>query len=202
MSTARELLLSTLEEKRPLVLLLGQDAWCDSEQEDTVLAAALANLGRTDDSRPGWVGILPMTEDGYQWLAERFERRVHPPSVEILSELPWSAVFTSSVDPTLTKVFSGPGRQPEPILTEGEYPRAARSTARPPLYYLFSRAGEQDAQAQPPVDALALRARRTRHAVPILTRVLDTATPLGTIVVDGFKAGRDWIGFEALLSVL
>lgn len=202
MSTARELLLSTLGEKRPLVLLLGQDAWCDSEQEDTVLAAALANLGRTDDSRPGWVGILPMTEDGYQWLAERFERRVHPPSVEILSELPWSAVFTSSVDPTLTKVFSGPGRQPEPILTEGEYPRAARSTARPPLYYLFSRAGEQDAQAQPPVDVLALRARRTKHAVPILTRVLDTATPLGTIVVDGFKAGRDWIGFEALLSVL
>ena len=202
MSTARELLLSTLGEKRPLVLLLGQDAWCDSEQEDTVLAAALANLGRTDDSRPGWVGILPMTEDGYQWLAERFERRVHPPSVEILSELPWSAVFTSSVDPTLTKVFSGPGRQPEPILTAGEYPRAARSTARPPLYYLFSRAGEQDAQAQPPVDALALRARRTRHAVPILTRVLDTATPLGTIVVDGFKSGRDWIGFEALLSVL
>ena len=75
MSTARELLLSTLEEKRPLVLLLGQDAWCDSEHEDTVLAAALANLGRAGDSRPGWVGILPMTEDRYQWLAERFERR-------------------------------------------------------------------------------------------------------------------------------
>lgn len=202
MSTARELLLSTLEEKRPLVLLLGQDAWCDSEHEDTVLAAALANLGRAGDSRPGWVGILPMTEDRYQWLAERFERRVHPPSVEILSELPWSAAFTSSVDPTLTKVFSGPGRQPEPILTADEDLRAARSTARPPLYYLFSRAGEQDAQAQPPVDTLALRARRTRHAVPLLARVLDTATPLGTIVIDGFKSGRDWIGFEALLSVL
>lgn len=185
-----------------MILLLGHAAWCDSEREDPVLADALAKLGRTGDPRSDWAGILPMTEDRYQWLAERFERRIHPPSVEILSELPWSAVFTSSVDPTLTKVFSGPGRQPEPILTAGEYPRAARSTARPPFYYLFSRAGEQDAQARPPVDTLALTTRRTQHAVPLLTRVLDTATPLGTIVVDGFKSGRDWLRFDDLLGTL
>ncbi len=202
MHTARELLLSTVEEKRPLVLLLGQDAWYDSERGDTVLTNVSTKLGLTGDRQSSWAGMLPLTEDLYEWLAERFEQRVHPPHVEILRELPWSAVFTSSIDPTLQKLFSEGGRQPEPILTEREYPRAARSTARTPIYYLFSRAGEQDVQAWPPANLIELRTRRTQHTVPLLNRMLDTATPLGTIVVDGFSFGEDWLRFEDLLGIL
>ena len=74
--------------------------------------------------------------------------------------------------------------------------------ARPPLYYLFSRAGEQDFRAQPPVDRIGLITRRTRHAVQILDRIRDTATPLGTIVVDGFLHGDGWLRFEDLLGAL
>ena len=205
MPTARDLLLSTVEEKRPLILLLGQGAWRGLEQADTLLATALQALGRVGEPRRGWAAMLdvePVPGDHYDWLAERFERRVHPQPVEMLSELPWSAVFTSSIDPTLTKLLSRRGRQAEPILTANENPRAARSTVRPPLYYLFSRAGEQDPEAQPPLDRMALNTRRIRHSVPMLNRVLDTATSLGTIVVDGFSCGDDWLRFEDLLGML
>ena len=206
MPTARDLLISSVEEKRPLVLLLGQDAWADSQHGDALLGVALGKLGLGSElKRHGWsatLGIDPMPAEYYDWLADRFERRVHPESVEILSELPWSAVFTSSIDPTLTKLLSRRGRQAEPILTESEKPRAARSAARPPLYYLFSRAGEQDPNAQPPADRIRLNTRRTRHAVPILNKTLDTATALGTIVVEGFRYGRDWLRFEDLLGAL
>ena len=205
MATARELLLATIEEKRPLVLLLGQDAWIDSEQGDPLLASVLAKLGRSGEVERGWAGMLAaehVPSSHYDWLAERFERRVHPPYVEIVSELPWSAVFTSSVDPTLVKLLSRRGREVEPILTAGEHPRAARSTARPPLYYLFSRAGQHDLNAQPPTNEFELIRRRAQHTVPLLNRILETATPLGTIVVDGFLHGDGWLRFEDLLGTL
>ncbi len=205
MPTVREILLSTIREKRPLVLLLGQDAWRDSERDDPILVSALEKLGREGAARRGWAETLTsqsVPAGYYSWLAERFERRVHPPFVEILSELPLSAVFTSSVDPTLTKLFSQNGRQAEPILTAQEHPRVERSRARPPLYYLFSRSGEGDSKAQPPTRQFDLRDRRTQHAMPLLGRILDTATPLGTIVVDGFGRSGDWLRFDDLLDTL
>lgn len=205
MPAIREILLETIEEKRPLVLLLGQDAWRDSKREDAVLASALKKLGRGDDVGRGWsatLGSEPLPADYYGWLSERFERRVHPAFVEILSELPLSAAFTSSIDPTLTKLFSQRGRQAEPILTAQEYPTVARSRARPPLYYLFSRAGEGDPKAQPPTNRFGVRTRRAQHALPLLDRILDTATPIGAIVVEGFGRGGDWLGFSELLDRL
>ena len=88
------------------------------------------------------------------------------------------------------------------VLTVQETPRAVRSTARPPLYYLFSRAGEHDRQALLPRSRSEYNARRIRHAVPLLDRVLDTATALGLIVVEGFSSGTDWFRLEDLLGII
>ena len=205
MPNVSEILLSTIEDKRPLVLLLGEDAWSEPAYGDPLLKSVFEKLGRVGDFRQGWSGMLsgpPLSDDRYSWLADRFERRVHPPFIEILSELPWSAVFTSSVDPTLVKLFSNRGREVAPILTAEEDPSPARSTKRPPLYYLFSRAGEQDTKALPPADRMGLRARRTQHAIRILDRIRETATPLGTIVVDGFVRADGWLNFESLIGTL
>lgn len=205
MSNVREILLSTIEEKRPLVLLLGEDAWSEATSGDALLVSVLKRLGRESDIQRGWVGMLtddPVPPNHYTWLAERFERRVHPPFIEVLNELPWSAVFTSSLDPTLERLFSLRGREAQPVLTAAEHPRMARSMTRPPLYFLFSRAGEQDLRAQPPADQIGLITRRTRHAVQLLDRIRETATPLGTIVVDGFVHGEGWLRFEDLLGTL
>ena len=205
MHTAREILVSAMDEHRPIVLLLGQSAWVDSEHGDPILATTLNKLERDDDADRGWSAMLSAHSipiDHFDWLAERFQRRVQPASIEVLTELPWSAVFTSSIDPTIMTLLSRRGRQPEPILTSPENPPAARSTSRPPLYFLFSRAGEHDPEAQPPRDRIELNARRIQHAVPLLNRMLDTATALGTIVVDGFVQGDDWLRHEDLLGVL
>ena len=205
MPNVREILLSTIEERRPLVLLLGEDAWTEPSGRDTLLATVFERLGRSGEIGHGWAGMLSgerLPVDHYSWLAERFERRVHPPYVEILRDLPWSAIFTSSLDPTLVRLFSHRGREVEPVLTAAEHPRAARSTSRPPLYYLFSRAGEQDSRAQPPANRIGLITRRTRHAVQLLDRIRETATPLGTIVVDGFSQSNGWLRFEDLLGAL
>ncbi len=203
MINLRNTLLSAIDEQRPLVLLLGEDAWADSSRSDPILEATLSKLDRTCGQERRWSDMLstePVPDGHYTWLAERFERRPHPPFVEILRDLPWSAVFTSSLDPTLVRLFSHRGRAVEAVLTSQEHPRVARSMSRPPLYYLFSRAGEQDPRAQPPSDDISLIARRTSHAVPLLNRITDTATPLGTILVDGFTHDSGWLRIEDLLG--
>ncbi len=205
--TPSDLLISAIEEQRPIVLILGQDAWADSEDGDSLLLSALHRLERDNQFQGGWSALLsrePVSPEFYEWLSERYRRRVHSSSLEALAELPWSAVFTSSLDPTLSDLLESSGREPTIVLTESERPGSVRSRARPPLSYLFSHAGAVtlDSQARPPASRTELTSRRTGHAVPLLNRVLETATTLGIIVVEGFQSGTDWFRIEDLLGIL
>ena len=205
MNIPQDILLSAIRGKRPLILLLGEDAWSEENAVDPVLSSALSNLKSNVAPVTGWIALFSdnhLSNDKYSWLTERFDRRVDPPFIDILKELPWSAVFTSSIDPTLPRLFSNRGREVEPILTANEHPRVSRSTIRPPLYYLFSRAGELDPNAQPPNSRMALISRRNQHAIPLLNRIRETATPVGTIVVDGIMQGDGWLRFEDVLAAL
>ena len=202
MAEQRKLLIAALEEKRPLVLLLGQDAWRESGEEDPVLAKALVRIQREPVKQRGWLQLLdgcPRTRDFYEWLTERFERRVPPDWLRVLGEIPWSAVFTSSLDPTLKGLFSERQR-PELVLSSAETPPAIRSRVRPPIYHLFSHAGSPDPRAQPPLDLNELNARRFNDAGPLLGRMLDTATRLGLVLVDGVVDGRDWLRIDDFLG--
>ena len=199
----QELLLTALKEQHPLVLVLGQDAWRENGQEDPVLARALAHLEREDAKQQGWRALLaePLPSGFYEWLAERLERRVPPDWLAALGEVPWSAVFTSSLDPSVRDLFSKRQR-PELVLTGAEMPPAVRSRVRPPIYHLFAHAGSLDPRAQPPADRAALNGRRVNDTMPLLSRILDTATPLGLIVVDGVAATRDWLRIDDLVGAV
>jgi len=205
MKAAPDLLIAAVEEQRPIVLILGQDAWTEPGNGDAVLGKALQELGRSDEAQRGWPAVFgptPVPPGFYEWLAERFERRVHPAWLTMLGELPWSALFTSALDPTLKTLLESQGREPEVVLTGSETPRAVRSRARPPLYYLFGRAGAVDPQALPPKDRNEFNTRRIGHALLILNRVLDTATALGLVIIEGFVAGRDWLPIEDMLGAM
>ena len=186
-------------------MILGQDAWADPLGGDSILLQALNKLGRVDQCQRGWSGLLDIQrvpEEFYEWLAERFQRRVPPSEIETLSELPWSAIFTSSVDPTLPRLLEATGRHPSVVLTAEESPPVVRSRSRPPLYYLFSRAGEHDIRALPPTNRAELNTRRIQHALQLLTRVSETATTLGVVLVEGFNSGNDWLNTTDLLGAL
>ena len=206
MNHAFDLLIDALEEKRPLVLILGQDAWQESgPDDDSVLAKALNHLKRHNDAvERGWRRILgaePLRPDFYEWLAERFARRVAPDWLFALGEIPWSAVFTSSIDPTLVDLFAKHQR-PETVLTNAETPPAIRSRVRPPLYHLFGHASALDPKARPPLDKSQLNVRRVNDALPLLARTLDAATRLGLVLIDGVVPGRDWLNLDDILGAL
>ena len=207
MNHVHDLLIDALDEKRPLVLILGQDAWRESgSDDDSVLARALDHLKREDGAiEGGWrqlLGAEPLPQGFYDWLADRFASHVAPDWLFALGEIPWSAVFTSSLDPTAANLFSKRQR-PETVLTNAETPPAVRSRVRPPLYYLFGNAASAlDPRARPPSDRNQLNIRRVNDALPLLARTLDTATRLGLVLIDGVAPRRDWLNLDDILGAL
>lgn len=202
--TTRGILANTIAEGRPCVLILGQDAWSAGDRPDPVLELFLAHLSRAQSQPPTWRAALttPVSAEDLAWLTERFERNVVDESLEMALDLPWSAVFTSSIDPQTTRRLESRGRQPEPILAAAHHPAVPRSTVRPPVYFLYGRSSDQHDAARPPRSNVELKRRNAKHVAPLLSRLEDTTTVLGTIVIDGYVPEHDWLELDELFGAI
>lgn len=94
----------------PCVLLLGQ-----ATDGDRTSASVLSRLLERKGLRAsvGWPEVLAngLTSEDLEWLTERFERTVPTEAFKSALELPWAAVFTSSIDPSLLRHLATLGRQ-------------------------------------------------------------------------------------------
>ena len=200
-------LVSALRADRPIVLLLGQDAWTVGTRPDPVLQMALrrSRPDQTDSTSPGFHSLLEadtLPEDFYEWLAEVYSHQPEPTWMEPVSRLPLNAVFTSSIDPAIARSFRINGRDVELVLSKLDNPAAPRSRRNLHLTYLFGRAGELDQGERPPRNTLELRRRTASHATVLLSRLVETTTSMGVLLVDGVRCGRDWLSSDALSGIL
>jgi hypothetical protein len=186
----------------PIVAILGQQAgW--TTQTDPVLKLALQKLDKPPEN--GWKELLSkvaLPADFEGWLEERFARRAPSPEQIAIADTPLSAVFTSSLDPGFANLLSSAGREPETILIGDPLPPIVRSKRRPPVFFLFGRAGAGPAETRLPATLQALAQRRLRHASNMLRNVNEVATPVGLVIVDGYDPQNDWLRAEDLLAVL
>ena len=194
-------------EGRPVVLLIGQDAWKSGAQADPVLEMALRRAGRhlTEPASVEFPRLLqaePLPEDFYDWLAETYLRQPEPPWMETVSRLPLNAVFTSSIDPAIGRALRINGRDVDLVLGKHDNPEAPRSRRNLHLTYLFGRAGEHNPNERPPRNTRELGQRRAVHANPLLSRSVETTTSLGLLLIDGLTCGLDWIGTDTLSGIL
>ena len=125
-----------------------------------------------------------------------------PDWIEPLAGLPLNAVFTSSIEPAIPRWFRTRGRDVTPILSNDDNPASPRDRRNLHATYLFGRAGERQSDETPPRNLLELRRRSALHAQPLLSRVVETATPLGVLLIDGLVCGQDWISTDSLCGVL
>jgi hypothetical protein len=196
------ILSEALNSGAPIVALLGQQAGWVGGQADPVLGLALAKAGRRGGD---WKALLtrePLPTTFYDWLAERFARRAPSETLQSLAETPLSAVYTSSIDPGIANLLTTNGREPEAILVGDPVPPITRSRRRPPVYYLFGRAGGAASDFQPPSNLQSLGQRRLRHSSAMLRSINEAATAVGLIVVDGYGPETDWLKAEDLLAVM
>lgn len=202
-SAGQELLKQRWSEGAPMVAFWGQQVGWSLDMPDPVLKRALEHASRS--SGQAWNALLtthPLEEEFYDWLAERFRNRPASQLVIEAARAPWGAIFTSSFDNGLASCIGGEGREPEIILQGQPSPRALRNTRRPPFYYLFGQAGRQVDGLKPPQNRQKLSQRRMTQTSVMLNRVLETVTPLGLLVIDGYDPSTDWLRAEDLLAAI
>ncbi|WP_159086627.1 hypothetical protein [Burkholderia sp. NRF60-BP8] len=202
MTSALEKLYETFENGLPVVLFLGQDFF-RVEQSESVLNGLVERIeGKSTRSGVRWQDVLRtrgITTADYQWLSERFDRRVPTEGIEKVFDLAWSGVFTTSLDHRIANFLETRGRLPETVLASDHYSRAPRSKARPAIHYLFGRAIDSE-DSSPPRSQIELKRRLSTHSIPLLNRLRETATALGLVVIDGFVPGSDWLNIDDLLA--
>ncbi|WP_158700525.1 hypothetical protein [Cronobacter dublinensis] len=185
----------------PIIGILGQSIGY-SKSEDVVLRAAFEYTKREGNT---WRQLLkkdPLDDGFYQWTAERFGRKNPTEELIQVCNIPFSAIFTSSIDPSLINLLSTNGRQAEPILLGNPTPTILRSIKRLPIFYLFGRAGVGVEKLDPPKNLQTLAQRRLQHATAMLINAKESATALGLIVIDGYMANNDWLKAEELLAAI
>ena len=200
MSAAQAVLQEAITADLPIVAVLGQSIGQSPEESDRICLAALARLGIEGSSWHDIFTFGPLDPVFYDWLNERFERRSPSRELASIADAHLSAVFTSSFDPVLKNLFGTDGREPVPILVGDPPPPVSRSKLRPRIFYLFGMTGA--GQFRPPTSRLALKTRHSQHATPMLNTLFDVATPLGVIVLDGLRAGNDWLDPSEILGQL
>ena len=202
--SADVLISDAIKKEKPLVLFLGQEHANDGIC-DPVLKKMVAHLGLSQSEHENWLALMSsgkINKESYDWLAERFQRSVLPESVDIIFQLAWSAIFTTSIDPQISQKLERRGRTPESILSKDHYARVARSRSRPPIYYLFGKCNEMENNYSVPTNPIELFQRKNVHTNPLLSRITDTVTPLGLLVIEGYKEDKDWLPVDDLLSQL
>lgn len=200
-------LATALNEDRPIVLLLGQDAWTTGTRTDPVLRTALRQLGQ-DQAESGTEGFRALFQAGtlpgdfFERLAEVYSLQSDKTWIEVVSRLPLNAVFTSSIDPTIAGAFRINGREVESVLSTLDNPATPRSRRILHLTYLFGRAGDSDARERPPRSLAELRRRTALDANALLSRIVETTTSMGVLLVDGLHCGNDWLSTDTLSGIL
>lgn len=186
-----------------MVLFAGQGFDLQGTATDPVLSSLARRLG-VDQGLSGWSAAIKngLSTADTDWLAERFSRSVPTEGALAAYELPWAAVFTSSIDPNFSRRFETRGRQPEAVLAAGTFARVARSRSRPPVHYILGRAGETASDTMPPTNVASLKRRVSRHGVELLNRMAETATARGVVVISGFDPVADWLDVDDLLAPL
>lgn len=202
--TSEELLSGALSDERPLTLFLGQ-SYANGPGGDPILNKLLTHLDLSATTEGSWLDVIKssrLNKTTYEWLSERFERNVLPDSLGMIFQVAWSAIFTTSIDPQISRKLETKGRIPETIISKDHFARVARSRSRPPVHYLFGKTNELEGNYCVPVNPLELIQRKSVHVNSLLGRMSETVTPLGLLVVDGFTQNCDWLSIDEMLAPL
>lgn len=193
-----QLLMNAISKDFPLVLFLGQEFLSSIFEKDPILTLFSKKVDREDIV---WADIstkISIMEDDVAWLSERFTRQIIPEAIVQNLEFPWSSVFTTSIDTRIVKYLATQGRQPETIILKDTFPKKARSKFRPPVYYLYSKVDEVEKNLIP-LNVRELKKRQNQNTDFILSKLSDTVTSLGLLIIEGYTE-KDWLKIDDFLA--
>ena len=189
----------------PAVLFLGQDYLRLETGEDPLLSEIETRFGG-QPTNPTYHQLLEgsASESGQSalgWLSERC-RRMSPPSwLETVSAFPWSSVFSSAIDPIWLSAFRSEWREVAPIFDDGYYPRDPRNRRVLHSTFLFGGLNQTEPKQRVPLSRFEFLGRQL-IARNLAQRLPDTITPLGVLVIEGYKGAGDWFQLTDIYPIL
>lgn len=197
-----------MEKARPKVLLLGQRASVTEDQTEPLLEALRDRYQLSADLPSDFNLLFAMNTAGdpqsvAAWIADRVRNQPFPESLATIANLPWNAVFTSSVCPLVGRAFRASWRMPQDVAAATQIPDTPQSPHRLTITWLFGRLDEDAGsdRAAPMIARLALRQRRLA-AANLLSRIPAVVSHYGTLVVERLDPRDDWLSKDDLIDVI
>lgn len=198
-----------LSSDRPAFLFLGQDYLKLENGIDPFLTSVVSKYMSPSEGASTIVSYNDLVHNckfgdevsARSWISETSRRLVAPQWLEIVAKIPWSGVYSSAIDTQLMRAFRTEWRDVQPIFSKKFAPQDSRSRRNLHLTYLFGCVERDEEDERAPLNQMDL-IRRSAECTILLSRLSEQVTPLGLLLIDGYRPSSDWLGSKEMATVL
>lgn len=190
----------------PSLLFLGQNYLKLESGKDAFLNQIIEKYGGREANENTYfdilgTGLIDAPEEAIAWMQRRSMYSTPPNQLQVIGGYSWNGIFTSAIDDILERTLRTDWRQIQPVFNEKYIPSDPRSRLRLHIWHIYGGVSSPDLLGYPPLDQEQLWAKHGT-AVVLAKRIPELATPLGTLVIDGYSPDDDWFSSERMYSVL
>ena len=204
MDTTEEFL-SRLE-KGPSFILLGQRYLALETGVDLLLAEVIRKYGAAGKPNPSYFDIFEGSaadsdDVALDWIEGKC-RRLEPPAwFNVLSQFPWSGLYTSAIDSIWQQSFRNEWRELQPVFEEKCKPGDPRNRLTLHCTYLFGCVNRSDSAERPPLNRFEW-IKRKQVATALARRLPEDLTPIGVLAIEGYQGDDDWLSLTEITPIL
>lgn len=193
-------------ESGPLVLFLGQKYLSLTSSKDILLEKCKLKFQKSEEiNTSNYDTFLKLNlEKDYEasssWIENLCNNISIPLWLERISRIPWSSVYTSSIDTVIQRAFVADWRKVQPIYDESFRVLDPRNKFNLHLTYLFGCISQIDYSKRPPL-SITEKVKRKFTNNQFLQRLPELITTKGALIIDAYETD-DWLSIEDLYSII
>lgn len=193
-------------ENGPLVLLLGQKYLSINTNKDIFLEKCKNKFQKSDviTSRNYDTFLKLNLANDYEasstWIENLCKDISVPLWLERIARVPWSSVYTSSIDTVIQRAFVSEWRKVQPIYDENFRVIDPRNKFNLHLTYLYGCISQIELSKRPPL-SIQEKVKRKFTNNQFLQRLPELITLKGALIIEAYE-NDDWLSIEDLYSTV
>lgn len=182
-------------------LFLGFDYFLDTFPFNPVLRVISESLNSDVNSFEELYSVANKfdTEATFNNVKKHVDKIPTNNSLDIISQIKWNAVYTSSIDDLILNRLKTLGRDTFPICKNNKSSSYGRDDLN--IFYMFGLYSRTDDSERVPVSKVKF-SKRQHEASLMLTSLVESMGPLDTLIVSGWNPRTDPFNSEMLYQVV
>lgn len=137
-------------------------------------------------------------EETISWMHNLSQRISVPQWMNSVAKYQWSSIYTSVIDETIIRAFRSDWRRVSVISSTKQSPSDLTNRKNLHCTYLFGSVLDMSKDGRPPLNLEDYRDRCRDGSEPLLKRIYEKITPLGTLVIESYDPNNDWLKPDTL----